>query len=105
MALGFLRRFFSRRTLGRNGPDDVLTLFTPQVAANRGTGTKLALAGVTLLGVALAGAVAFGALVTLFLAVGALYFLLTQVLGLELDIDPRAFMARAQQYASQAQRN
>ena len=100
MALGFLRRFFPREK-----QNDVLQVFTPQIAADRGTGTKLALAGATVLGLALAGVVAFGALVTLMLALGAIYFLLTQVLGLELDVDPRAFFARAQQYANQARSN
>jgi hypothetical protein len=97
--LAFLRRFFRHD----GEPQTVLQLFTPQIAAERGTGTKLALAGVTVLGLAVSGAVAIGALLTLFLAVGALYFLLTEVLGIELDVDPRAFMARAQEYARQAQ--
>jgi hypothetical protein len=95
---------FFRRLFGRDagpGGSNVLQLFTPNVAASSSPGTKLALAGATMLGLAVSGAVALGALVTLMLALGAIYFLLTQVLGLELDVDPRAFVARAQQYAAQ----
>ena len=36
---------------------------------------------------------------TLFLALGAIYFLCTQVLGLRLDVDPNEVMRRAQAYA------
>jgi hypothetical protein len=99
MALAFVRRFFGRKRPGEM--NDVIQLFTPQVAVNRGAGTRLALAGVTVASLAFFGFVAAGAFVTLLLAVGALYFLLTQVLGIELDIDPQAFMARAREYASQ----
>jgi hypothetical protein len=91
---------FLKRLLSRNGEQgDVLQIFTPTIAAERGTGTKLALAGVTVAGLALSGLVALSALVTLFLALGAIYFLLTQVLGIRLDVDPRAFVQRAQEYA------
>jgi hypothetical protein len=98
--LAFLRRFF-----GRGESQNLLQIFTPQVAAERGTGTKLALAGVTVVGLAVSGVVAVGALLTLFVALGAIYFLLTEVLGVELDVDPRAFVARAQEYARQARPN
>jgi len=99
---------FFRRLFGRDGDApgrDVLQIFTPQVAAQSSTGTKLALAGATVLGLAISGVVAVGALVTLMLALGAIYFLLTEVLGLQLDVDPQAFVARAQQYAAQARSN
>ena len=79
--------------------ENVLQIFTPQVAAQRGAGTRVALAGATVLGIALAGAVALGSMMMMLVAVGAIYFLVTQVLGVRLDVDPRAFVERAQQYA------
>ncbi len=82
--------------------ENVLQIFTPQVAAQRGAGTRLVLAGATVFGIALAGAVAIGSLVMMMVAVGAIYFLVTQVLGVRLDVDPRAFVERAQQYAQYA---
>ena len=33
------------------------------------------------------------------LALGAIYFLVTQVLGIRLDVDPRIIVQRAQEYA------
>lgn len=101
--LTFFRRMFGRDP--ETGGADVIQIFTPQAASGASTGTKLALAGATVMGLAFAGIVAVGAMITLMLALGAIYFLLTQVLGLELDVDPRAFVARAQQYAAQAGRN
>ncbi len=100
--LAFLKRLFSRD--GDQG-DDVIQMFTPQIASERSTGTKIALAGATVLALAGAGAVAFGALLMLFVAVGAIYFLLTQVLGIRLDVDPRAFVQRAQEYAQHSRNN
>jgi len=78
---------------------DVLQIFTPQAASHRGTGTRLVLAGATVLGIALAGVVALSSLIMLMVAIGTIYFLVTQVLGVRLDVDPRAFVERAQQYA------
>ena len=100
MAFGFLKRLLSR-----GASDNVIQIFTPQVASERSTGTKLALAGATVVGLALAGVVAFSALLWLLAAVGAIYFLLTQVLGIRLDVDPAAFMQRAQQYANATRYN
>jgi hypothetical protein len=100
-ALSFLKKLFSRD----DQPADVIQMFTPQIASDRSTGTKLVLAGATVLGLAASGMVAFGVLLTLFLAVGAIYFLLTQVLGIRLDVDPRAFVERAQQYAQYSRNN
>jgi hypothetical protein len=79
--------------------DNVLQIFTPQAASQRGAGTKVVLAGATVLGIALAGAVALGSMIMMLVAVGTIYFLITQVLGVRLDVDPRAFVERAQQYA------
>jgi hypothetical protein len=82
--------------------ENVLQIFTPQAASQRGAGTRLVLAGATVVGIALAGAVAIGSMLLMLVAVGAIYFLLTQVLGVRLDVDPRAFVERAQQYAQYA---
>jgi hypothetical protein len=78
----------------------LLSLFTPQEAQERGIGTRLILAGgtMTVMGLALATVVAATAL--MLLAVGVIYFLLTQVLGVRLDIDPRSLVQQAQRYAS-----
>lgn len=97
----FLQRIFGREGKRR----DVIQIFTPQVAAGRSTGTKLVLASATVMGLATAGVIALGALLTLVAAIGAIYFLLTQVLGLELDVDPRLFVQRAQQYAGYSPSN
>jgi hypothetical protein len=93
---------FLKRLLGRDERQaSMLQLLTPQVAAERGTATKLVLAGATVAGLAVAGVVAIGSMLTLLLAIGAIYFLLTEVLGIRLDVDPRAFVQRAQEYARQ----
>lgn len=93
---GFLRRLFG----GTAPSNEVMQIFTPEAVQHRSTGAKLALGGATLLGVIGAGMLALGSLVTLMLALGAIYVLFTQVLGLKLDLDPRAFVERAQSYAN-----
>ncbi len=80
----------------------VLQLFTPQSAGRARPVKRMLLAGVTALGVLGAGLLAGGAFFTLLLALGALYFLVTQVLGIELQLDPRAFVEQAQKYAQTA---
>ncbi len=97
----WLKRLFAP-IIGDGRRDDVIQIFTPMAAAERGAGTKLVLAGATVLGLTVAGVTAIGSLLTLLLALGAIYFLLTQVLGIRLDVDPRAFVERAQQYAAHA---
>jgi hypothetical protein len=94
-SIGWVRRLLR---LG-GAKDDVIQIFTPQAAGRRGAGTRLALAGATVIGLALAGTVALASLVLLMLALGVIYFLITQVLGVRLDVDPRAFVQRAQEYA------
>lgn len=93
---------FLRRLLGRSGNSDVLQIFTPTIVAQRSVGTRLVLAGVTVAGLGFATSIAIGAFLTLMLAMGAIYFLVTQVLGIRLDIDPQVIMQRAQQYAAAA---
>jgi len=91
-----------RRLLGRSTDNNVIQLFTPTVASHRSPGTRLALASATILGLGVFSAVALSAFVTLLLALGAIYFLVTQVLGIRLDVDPRIIVQRAQEYAASA---
>jgi hypothetical protein len=95
MAFDFIKRLFG----GAEKPDGVIQIFTPQAASHRGKGTRLVLAGATVVGLVISAGVALSSLLVLLLAVGALYYLLTEVLGLKLDVDPRAFVQRAQEYA------
>ncbi len=94
-----------KRLLARPRDNNVIQIFTPTVVAQRSVGTRLVLAGATMLGLTLCSAVALGAFVTLMLALGAIYFLVTQVLGIRLDVDPRVIVQRAQEYAGYSQRN
>jgi hypothetical protein len=96
---------FLRRLLGQDRDSNVLQILTPTMAAERSTGTRLVLAGATMVGLGVFSAIALGAFVTLILALGAIYFLVTQVLGIRLDVDPRVIVQRAQEYAGYAQRN
>jgi hypothetical protein len=83
-------------------PGHLLQVLTPQAASGRATPTRVVLAGATLGVLVWFSAMALGALSVLMVALGAIYFLLTQVLGVRLDVDPEALFARAQQYAHQA---
>ncbi len=98
MTFDFLRRLVGTSP---NAPQ-VLQLFTPNVVGPDRPGTRLVLAGVTAIGLVVAGAVALSSLLALLGALFGIYLLLTQVLGLELDVDPAAFVAEAQKYAAQA---
>jgi hypothetical protein len=94
-----------RRLLGRPANSDVIQIFTPMVASQRSPGTRLALATASIFGLGIASAIAVSAFVTLMLALGAIYFLVTQVLGIRLDVDPRIIVQRAQEYAAASMRN
>ncbi len=85
--------------MGRTEGANVLQLFTPKVAAHRSNPAKLVLAGFSLGALALAGTVAISSFCLLLVAMSAIYFLATQVLGLQLEIDPSSFVQRAQSYA------
>ena len=101
MLLDALRRFGGRvaRAIG----DRPVALARVLVPASTGSPiTKTALLAATICGVAASGAVAIAALGLLLLALTAIYWLLTRVLGLELGIDPEAFFAHLQQQARQA---
>jgi hypothetical protein len=96
---------FLRRLLGRPANSDVIQIFTPTLVSERSPGTRLALATATIFGLGIASAIAISAFVTLMLALGAIYFLVTQVLGIRLDVDPRIIVQRAQEYAAASMRN
>lgn len=96
MALDFVRRMFGLE----ESSTPMLQLFTPSIVGADRPATRLLVGGITVAGLAVAGAVALSSMLTLFAALFALYFLLTQVLGLSLDVDPRAFVAEAQRYAA-----
>ena len=78
----------------------VLTLFTPPAAHGQHVVVRLALGGGALATLAVAGAIGTAALLTLMLAIGVMYFLATQVLGLQLQVDPRAFYEQVQRQAA-----
>jgi hypothetical protein len=94
-----------RQLLGRPADSDVMQIFTPTLVSERSPGTRLALATASIFGLGIASAIALGAFVTLMLALGAIYFLVTQVLGIRLDVDPRIIVQRAQEYAAASMRN
>lgn len=91
---------FFKDLVARSRAGTLLSLLTPQESEDRGPGLRLLLAGGTLMALGATMVTAVGAAVLLLLALGALYYLLTQVLGIKLDIDPRAIMEQAQRYAS-----
>lgn len=99
--LTFLRRLLSQ--LGdKTSGSDVMQIFTPTMVSQRSAGTRLVLASATIAGLGVFTGIAMGAFITLILALGAIYFLVTQVLGIELDVDPRVIVQRAQEYAAAA---
>jgi hypothetical protein len=91
---------FLRRVLGSGPNASLVQILTPTVAAERSPAVRLALAGATVFGLAIASAVAAASLMGLLLALGAIYFLVTEVLGIRLDVDPRIVVQRAQEYAA-----
>lgn len=103
MALDFVRRLF--RGSAEHGRASLLQLATPSVIGADRPLVRVVVGGLTLIGVAVAGAIALSSFTMCILALFAIYALLTQVLGLELAVDPRAFVAEAQRYAAQARAN
>ena len=99
MSIDFVRRMFSARASGEAAPS-VLQLFTPNIVSPERPGLRLFVGGITLLGLGAASLVALSSLMTLIGALLGIYLLLTQVLGLELDLDPRAFVEEARRYAA-----
>ena len=90
---------FLRRWLGGADPGTVLQVFTPHLAETRGVVVRVALASATVVGVAGLMLVSAGAFALLMMALAGIYFLVTQVMGVKLDLDPAAFVERAQKYA------
>ena len=97
-SLDFVRRLLGGAAEQQTRP--LLQLFTPQVVGADKPAVRLFVGGLTVVGMAIAGMLAVGSLAVLFAALAALYFLATEVLGLQLDVDPRAFVAEAQKYAA-----
>lgn len=79
----------------------LLSMFTPPAAAEHGAASKVLLAGGTLTVFGLSMLLATGAALQLLLAVGVIYFLMTQVLGVRFEIDPQLVVPPARR-ASQA---
>lgn len=79
----------------------LLSMFTPPAAAEQGAASKVLLAGGTLAVFGLSTLLATGAALQLLLAVGVIYFLMTQVLGVRFEIDPQLVVPQARR-ASQA---
>ena len=69
-------------------PASLLSLFTPRAARDRSLGERMLLAGGTLAATGVALAMATTASTLLLLAIGVLYYLLTQVLGFSMELDP-----------------
>src|SRR3954470_12872812 len=90
-----LRRLFSERRVS-----SLFSLLTPLQAADLSPPTRLLLAGGTVTVLATALATAATATALMLLAVGVIYYLLTQVLGVKLDFDPQLFMQQARRYQS-----
>ena len=76
---------------------DVLALINPEVVRHRGPITRFLVGGATLVGILSATLVGASALVALMFAIGVVYFLATQVLGLKVDVDPQALYQQFQQ--------
>lgn len=71
--------------------------FTPAAAEDRGplVRTTLAVGTITVFGLALATATS--ALALMLVAVGIVYYLMTQVLGVRLELDPQVLIRQAMQ--------
>jgi hypothetical protein len=98
--MDILRRFWKTDAAGSPG---VLQLFTPNIVGPDKPGLRLVVGGLTLVGLGVASMLAISSFLTMLGAIAGIYLLLTQVLGLELDFDPRAFVEEARRYAAAAQ--
>jgi hypothetical protein len=85
---------------GQGDAPPLLQVFTPSVVAADRPGLRLFVGGLTLVGLAVGGAIVMASLMTLLGALFGIYLLLTQVLGLKLDVDPRSFVEEARRYAA-----
>lgn len=99
-ASSFLRRIWSAFSPSSpGGAGAPLTSPAPRIEVEQPS-NRLAVAGATVVGLVVASALALGSLFTLAISLGVIYFLLTEVLGIRLELDPRNLWSRAQQYAS-----
>jgi hypothetical protein len=104
MALDFVRKLFAGTR--QEGPvSSLLQLATPSVVGAERPLVRVLVGGITIVGAVVAGTIALSSFTICLAALFALYYLLTEVLGLELAVDPRAFVAEAQRYAAQARAN
>ncbi len=94
--MGWIKRLFGGERA------DVLALLTPEAARTSGPVVRIALAGATAIGLSAATAIGIVSLAGLIFAISVIYFLSTQVLGLKIDVDPRAFYEQVQRQAAQA---
>lgn len=97
-ASSFLRRIWSAFAPSSTG-DAPVAPPAPRIEVEQPS-NRLAVAGATVVGLVVASALALGSLFTLAISLGVIYFLLTEVLGIRLELDPRSLWSRAQQYAS-----
>lgn len=95
--LGGLGKVFT----GGERVSSLLSMFTPPAAAEQGPAAKVVLAGGTLAVFGLSLLLATGAALQLLLAVGVIYFLMTQVLGVRFELDPQLIVPQARR-ATQA---
>lgn len=68
--------------------------------AGRSLGHKALVLSGSLVVMGLATAAALNAMVVLLLAIGVMYYLATQVLGMKIELDARNLVQQAQRYAS-----
>ncbi len=92
---------FVKNLFAESPRHELVQILTPQIG-HRSPLLRLGIAGATLAGLTIFGTIAVSALLTLLAAIGVIYFLVTQVLGIELDFDPETLMRRAQEYAGSA---
>ena len=78
----------------------IFQLLTPQQAEGRGPITRALLTGATVGLFAVGLLTALHAATVLLAALGLLYFLMTQILGIKLDVDPRLMVQEARKKAS-----
>ena len=90
-----------KNLLGRE-QSSVLALLTPEAARHQNIALRFALAGGTAFGLGVAALIGVAAMAALIFALAAIYFLSTQVLGLKVDIDPKAFYEQVQRQARTA---
>jgi hypothetical protein len=90
-SLGRLVRGDEKGAGEQTGGKGLLALITPRAAEGRSRGVQAAMAGGTLVALGAAGAIAATAIAWLVAALAAIYFLMTKVLGLNLEVDPSAF--------------